>query len=80
MKERTELPGKRALPWRTVRRDTVIWLMGIGLTLNEFLLEPKIRPEALVFCAGLLGLPGILAANEVAKRLLLGGTEGEEER
>lgn len=64
--------------WPTLRRDTVIWVMGIGLTLNEFLLEPKIRPEALVFCAALLGLPGILAANEAAKRLLLGSKEEDE--
>lgn len=67
----------RSKKWRTVKRDTVIWLMGIGLTLNEFLLEPEIRPEALIFCAGLLGLPGILAANEVARKLLLGGEEKE---
>lgn len=58
-----------------MRRDTIIWMMGIGLTLNEFLFEPEIRPEALIFCAGLLGLPGILVANEVAKRVLLSGDE-----
>jgi hypothetical protein len=56
--------------WRTIRRDTVIWIMGIGLTLNEFLIEPRIRSEALVFCGLMLGLPGILAANDFAKRVV----------
>lgn len=56
--------------WKTIKRDTIIWFMGIGLTLNEFLFEPQIRSQALVFCGLLLGLPGILAANDFAKRVL----------
>lgn len=56
--------------WSTIRRDTIIWVMGVGLTLNELLVEPEIRSQALVFCGLLLGLPGILAANEFAKKVL----------
>lgn len=69
---------RRTHNWAKIRRDTVIWLMGIGLTLNEFLLEERIRAEALVFCGLLLGLPKILDANEAAKRLL--GAVSEEDK
>lgn len=72
------MPKSGGRKWPTIRRDTVIWLMGIGLTLNEFLVEPKPRPEALVFCGMLLGLPGVLAAKEYATRVLDAAESKEE--
>lgn len=56
--------------WPTLKRDSVIWLLGLGIAFNEAILQDKAQAEVLVFAAGLLGLPGILAANDFAKRLV----------
>lgn len=60
----------RSKRWPTLRRDTIIWCLGIGIAVNEALIQPKAQSEVLLFAAGLLGLPGILAANEYGKKII----------
>lgn len=56
--------------WRTIKRDTAIWVLGIAIGINEAMLQDEAQLEVLIFSAGLLGLPGIFAANDLAKRFV----------
>ena len=60
---------ERPRRWANVRRDTVIWLMGIGFSVNEMVIEPQPRAQALAFCVLLLGLPSVLNVNDLLKRM-----------
>ncbi len=60
--------------WVHVRRDTIIWLMGIGFSVNEMVIRSDVRAEALAFCVLLLGLPAVLGVNDLLKRMS-GATE-----
>lgn len=64
--------------WPTIQRDSIIWLLGIGFSINEMIFEPKIRPEALVFCGMLLGLPGILRVTDVLRRVVADADAAEK--
>lgn len=63
-------PAPQPRRWPTLKRDSIIWLLGLGIAVNEAIVQDKAQAEVLVFAAGLLGLPGILAANEYAKKVL----------
>lgn len=71
MTETPQVPAARSpRRWPTLKRDSVIWILGLGIAVNEALVQDRAQAEVLVFAAGLLGLPGILAANEYAKRVV----------
>jgi hypothetical protein len=45
-------------------RNFVLYVMGVGLTLNEFLSRSDDRQWHIVLCAALLGLPFVLTRDE----------------
>lgn len=71
--ERSGVPGRRKEDqwaiWDKRLRDVILFLLGVGLTLNEFLnISQGPRPAALVFLSSLIGLPFVLQANEKMRR------------
>jgi len=56
--------------WPTLKRDSFLWALAVAIVVNEIFIRTEIRVEALIFAAGFLGAPGILAFNTQAKRLL----------
>ncbi len=47
----------------------MIWLMGIGFSVNEMVVRSDVRAEALAFCVLLLGLPAVLSVGDLVKRI-----------
>lgn len=46
-------------------RDVVLFLSGLGLTINEALIrEGQERPSLIMLYAGMMGLPAVLRADE----------------
>lgn len=58
------MPRGRVLCLRKIGRDTVLFTVGLGLTVNEALFETVNRPGLLVLFAAMMGLPAILRFDE----------------
>lgn len=63
-----DLPTRPSSPWRTLRRSTVYAAIGVLGVAYEAVVATEVRPALLVVYGAMMGLPPVLAANEMAKR------------
>lgn len=54
--------------WNKRIRDLVIWGLGVGGVVNQLFIREEVDWPALVFIAGILGLPFAFRADELLQK------------
>lgn len=56
--------------WQKITRDLILFVVGIGLIINEAVIRQGDPRESLILLfAGMVGLPAILRADELRRHL-----------
>lgn len=61
--------------WPTVQRDTIIFIVGLALVVNEFFVRDEPRAFGVGLILACFGLAPVWHANDIAKRILGGDEE-----
>lgn len=66
---------ERKRVWPSVKRDSIIFAVGLGLVVNEYVIRPEPRAFGFALILACFGLAPVWHANDIAKRILGSGDE-----